>query len=499
MTDQPPPYAPFPPYAPAPPPMEPPPAPPPAMPPLAEPFLVQGEPPPPPTLPPSPPEEWPTQPWYQPPNPPTRSIPAPPGRSDDDRRRAMTAAVIGAIAVVLIGAVVLINRDDDSKLFADRSASSRSSSSSREESSTDSSGSTDSSVPTPTTEADSFDAVVEDIKAFVERERGLTFTKDVPVELAGEGEFQRRLLAEFDKEKDELLESQEVLISLGLIEPGSDLVELERALLDAGVVGFYDPETGDLVVRGTEPTPYVRQVMAHELTHALDDEHFDLDRPALDTADDETGFGFLGLVEGNARRVEDAYVESMSPQDRSQASDEQLDLLDRSPALFTLPPILITLIQEPYEQGPVFVKRLLASGGQVQLDAAFASPPTTSEQILDPSVYLRGEGAVPVATPAPDGTLSNQGVIGAFLLRELLSAGGVAGREADTAVEGWGGDAYVTWIDAQSRSCIKATFVGDTATDTAEIGTALDDWKSGSGATVDRAPDGSSVTLARCA
>jgi hypothetical protein len=476
------------------------------MPPLAEPFLVPGSPPPAPTLPPSPPEQWPTQPWYQPPNRPTPGVPAPPGRSGDDRRRALVAAAIGAVAIVLIGAIVLSNRDDDSRLLADRSSSSRSSTFSRSSDSSDSSDSagsdsteSDSSVPPPTTEPESFDAVVEDIKAFVERERGLKFTKDVPVDLAGEGDFQNRLLAEFDKEKDSLLEEQEVLVSLGLIEPGSDLVQLERELLDAGVVGFYDPETGELVVRGTDPTPYVRQVMAHELTHALDDEHFNLNRPQLDTADDETGFGFLGLVEGNARRIEDAYVESMSPQDQSKAFDEQLDLLDNAPALFTLPPILITLIQEPYEQGPVFVNALLDDGGQARLDAAFASPPSTSEQVLDPSVYLRGEGAVPVATPTPDGAQSNKGVIGAFLLRELLASGGVSGREVDTAVTGWGGDAYVTWHDDQARSCIKATFAGDTPTDTDEIATALEDWRSDSGATVDRSPDGGSVTVVRCA
>ena len=76
-----------------------------------------------------------------------------------------------------------------------------------------------------------------------------------------------------------------------------------------GVVGFYDPETDELVVRGAALTPYVRTTIAHELVHALDDQHLDLDRPEYDEADDEIGFGFSSVVEGNARRVENAYRE----------------------------------------------------------------------------------------------------------------------------------------------------------------------------------------------
>jgi hypothetical protein len=147
----------------------------------------------------------------------------------------------------------------------------------------------------------------------------------------------------------------------------------------------------------------------------------------------------------------------------------------------------------------VFVRQLLDDGGQARLDAAFANPPTTSEQVLEPTTYLRGEGALPVPAPQPDGALANKGVIGAFVLRELLASGGVSGRITDKAVEGWGGDSYVTWHDDQERSCIRATFVGDTPADTGEIADALEEWRSSSDGTVERAADGGSVTIARCA
>src|SRR5437588_512232 len=83
-----------------------------------------------------------------------------------------------------------------------------------------------------------------------------------------------------------------------------DLGAAESSLLSNGVAGFYDPTSKTLVVRGEKPTPYVRQVLVHELTHALQDQYFSINRPDLDRADDERGDGLLGLSEGDAVRVD---------------------------------------------------------------------------------------------------------------------------------------------------------------------------------------------------
>jgi hypothetical protein len=334
--------------------------------------------------------------------------------------------------------------------------------------------------------------VVLDIEHFVERERGLTFKQPVDVHLAGEGEFQTLLLQGFDKQLAGLQEQQQVLQSLGLITAADDVVADTKSLLSIGVVGFYDPETKQLVVRGAQITPYVREVLAHELTHALDDQYFDLNRPQLDTADDETSFGFTALVEGNARRIEDAYLSSLTSAEQDQAIQEQQDLLVGHPELFRLPFILLTIEQEPYEQGPVLVGALLDSGGQVRLDAAFAAPPTTSEQVLDPDKYLSGEGAVPLAAPAPDGALANQGVVGAFLWQQSL-LDSLSDTQVNKAINGWGGDSYVTWLDASGRPCLRDSFVGDSPADTDALTAAITTWAGDHGATMGTAADGAST------
>lgn len=318
---------------------------------------------------------------------------------------------------------------------------------------------------------------IEDIKAFVAEARGLPWQHDVTVELLDDEAFQDRLLALFDDEARADLEVAGLTLrALGLLPPGTDIVAAYRQLLGAGVLGFYDIETEALVVKGTEATPYVRTVIAHELTHALDDQHFELHRPDLEDATDERGFGFDALIEGDADTVERAYRRSLSAVERRQADAEELALgadLDLS----GVPPVLIESMAAPYVLGPALVDDIVEAGGRARLDEAFVAPPTTSEQLLDPARFLGGEGAVAVAPPPADGPELDRGTLGALGLAQLLgqSQALLGGAPPSAAVEGWGGDAYVLWTEGD-RACVRTTFVGDTAEDTGEIADALGRW-----------------------
>jgi hypothetical protein len=347
-------------------------------------------------------------------------------------------------------------------------------------------------------------AAVDEISGVVEAERGLAFTEPVDVELAGEGEFQRRLFDDFDEGVDELRETEILLKAFGLVEPDVDLVEAMRTLLGAGVVGFYDPETDELVVRGTALTPYVRTTIAHELTHALDDQRFDLDRPEYDDAKDEIDFGFSALVEGNARRVEDAYLAGLSDEEQRDAAAEELSLgggLD----LGDVPLVLVDLISAPYALGHDFVGQLIDDGGQEALDAAFGAPPRTSEQVIDPATYEAGEGGIEVSVPAVSGSVVDEGVAGQFLIQLVLAEGLDAGRAREAAT-GWGGDAVVAWRDGQ-RPCATLAAVGDDSGETSELRGAFEEWAAergpagtGTGPDVTIAPNGDGpVTVQACA
>jgi hypothetical protein len=311
-------------------------------------------------------------------------------------------------------------------------------------------------------------SVVPAIEAFVERERGLKFLSPVKVTALADKAFEARATALDPKEVADVHHDQEILRAMGLLAHGVDLEAVERRLTAGSVLGFYDPKTKELVVRGEKPTPYVRSVLAHELTHALDDQHFGLDRDELG---DEASAGFHALGEGNAVRIEELYRASLSPADRVLATREERV---RGLKVPRVPGVVEVLFSFPYDLGPDLVAAILRSGGQARLDAAFRDPPASTEQVIDPARYLGGDAPKAVATPPADGPALDDGEIGELLLVMMLRSG-VGDARATAAADGWAGDHYVAWREG-TRTCVRMNFVMDTPADEAELRTALAAW-----------------------
>jgi hypothetical protein len=292
-----------------------------------------------------------------------------------------------------------------------------------------------------------------EIVKFVEDHRGLKFKTPVKVTALDDVAFRQHIANGTQTAKDttNLENAAKELKALGLIDPGVDVTKAERALLSGSVVGLYDKKAKELFVRGTKATPYVREVLAHELTHGLQDQWFGLDRPQLDNASDESGEAFLGLVEGDAETIQAAYRASLPPQEQQQAADEENAIggtLDKS-----IPQVLVDILVFPYVIGPQFVSALMQAGGQARLDAAFKDPPTTTRQLLEPSVYLAGQGAVPIALPSADGPVFDKGVLGEYGLLLVLEES-FTSPQAGAAAHEWGGDQYVAW-QSGSRICVR--------------------------------------------
>ena len=331
-------------------------------------------------------------------------------------------------------------------------------------------------------------AVIAELKAFVESTRGLRFRQPVDVAVVGDAAFRRFLSGGAPAEQSDVDVANAVLRALGLLDADSQLPTGE---LDADTVaGFYDTETKELVVRGPRLTPFVRQVLVHELTHALDDQHFDLDP---DFVDDEAAMAFEALVEGNAVVVESRYLASLPDAERQAAAAEEEAAFGGAGG--RIPDIVAELGSFPYRDGPGLVAALLEAGGQGRLDAAFRSPPVSSAEVLHPERFLDGPGRASVPRVVAEGRVVDDGVLGEVILR-LVLAGSVPRDRAARAAAGWAGDRYVAW-SAGSRTCLRATVVMDNAAEAAELAAGLRAW---AGATVDpvttRPP---AVTFTRCA
>lgn len=326
------------------------------------------------------------------------------------------------------------------------------------------------------------DVMVEvcDAAFFVESFRGQPFKRFPVVEFVDDVEFENRLLSDFGEDEEELALTGDIFRSLGLIGADEDLVELFRASLEVGVVGFYRTDTEELLIKGEALDLYAESVVIHELVHAHDDQWFDLSRfddlgPGVE---DETEFGFTSVLEGNAVRVENAWRAQLTADEERQLSQQELSLFDGADldVLFAIPSVILELQYSPYQDGPVLVDAIAARAGggdvgEAAVNQAIIDPPQWGEEVLHPELYPDGDQPAAVPLPAARGKVIDSGVVGELLFRVWLG---------ERAATGWNGDRYVTWIDDQdaNRVCTAIHVAGDSDRDLDEIEEGLDAWVS---------------------
>ena len=311
---------------------------------------------------------------------------------------------------------------------------------------------------------------------FVEQHRGLKFLHPVSVQLLNDTDFQQKLNASNDTTPQQLQNEASELQALGLIGASVDLGPVETALLNTSVSGFYDPESKHLYVRGVKLTPYVQSVLVHELTHADQDQHFNIYRPQLQKTNDEQWEAFLCLLEGDAVTIQNDYLASLSTSDQNAANQEEFAAAAQIPT--DTPPVLLQLLTFPYVAGPPFVKAL-KSKGQSTLDAAFAHPPTTTQQVLHSQRYFTHDTGSTVGKPPADGSAFDDGILGEQgldLLLQEAQVNGLSTTQKDQASAAWDGDHYVAWDQTTSQHCMRIVFGARSSADNEILKNALSDY-----------------------
>ena len=336
-----------------------------------------------------------------------------------------------------------------------------------------------------------WDASVQKYVDFVEKKRDLKFKHPVYVDFLPDAEFTKKVTADADEltdeDRKEIEQSTGLLRALGLVEGDLDLFEKSNQLQGNGVIGFYSYDDERLRIRGTEITPAVESTIVHELTHALQDQTFDLGKryEELDKADDANSSaaadGFDALVEGDARRIEGKWRDSLSERERRALDkDHDKDVTDFEAGSKDIPEVLKTLAAAPYELGQAMLAVAVQQGGDRAVDDLFRSPPRTEEQQLDPwTLVADHQGFLNVPKPElADGEKAlgddDGGAFGAVGWLLVLSER-VPLEQALTAADGWGGDAYVAF-ERDGKSCLTANYRGDAPEDLAQMRTALQAW-----------------------
>ncbi|MFU8802558.1 MAG: hypothetical protein ACNA8W_02000 [Bradymonadaceae bacterium] len=379
--------------------------------------------------------------------------------------------------------------------------------------------------PVQTSEAKLLDEAAE-IGAKVGRIRGLELKEEIIKGVKNRDELREVLIEKLaEGVTDEEIEAEaKIFKRMGLFRPEIQYKQLMLDLLTEQIAGFYDQSSKELYIMKGIPQDHQRSTIAHEIFHAIQDQHFDIGRmlaPFSSEENSDFALARMALIEGDATVLMidfTLYESGVLPQDgvtsivdipmmaamlleldmqnlaaleqmvptptaEEDGGDFEMPSLQDS-VLVQAPAIIQELLVFPYVGGLRFV--IMARSGNTwdDVDAIYARAPVSTEQILHPERYFAGDWPVHIEFN-PAKALTNhkkmyETVLGEFQLRAWLNAH--LGRSADeapavidvaAAAEGWGGDRLLGWEDESGRTLITHLSSWDTPEDTLEFYEAL--------------------------
>ena len=239
-------------------------------------------------------------------------------------------------------------------------------------------------------------AILEDIEEL----RGTAYTREVRVSIADKAGF----LSYVDERVDRMttpakLRAEETVLKVfGLIDPEVDYLAAQMELLESQVGGFYDPATESFALMDSFQGGLAKIILAHELTHALDDQLYDIDG-TLDRLDGnaDAQLAYQAVVEGSGTGLMNKWMlanlgTEVTAADLAGAGEMDTAGLAEAPAAMWKPMMMV------YLRGASFLVRsdnvMVGQMGNIDPDdlhRAFTEPPRSSEQVLHPEKYW-GEG-----------------------------------------------------------------------------------------------------------
>ena len=308
-----------------------------------------------------------------------------------------------------------------------------------------------------------------DLVTVTQEIRGLSFLQAPTIIVVTPEELAARVQEGIQEDIEDVPADEALYDLLGLIDPEVDLLQLYLDLYGEQVGGYYDLETGELVVpSGEEFTEFQKATLVHELVHALTDQRFgsgDAYRELVDNDRFDEAVAFLAVTEGDATLAQVLYIQQLGLEAQQELLTELFGA--DSPVFDAAPSFIQDSLTFPYDAGLAFVQRAFEVGGFDEVNRLYVEPPVSSEQIIEPRDYQR-DMPVEVALTPPDLPgyevvyESVWGQLGFALIFDQVLGG------AEVAVDGWGGDAYVQWFDG-TEAALLLEFQGDEPADAGEM------------------------------
>jgi hypothetical protein len=276
---------------------------------------------------------------------------------------------------------------------------------------------------------------------------------------------------EDDYPPEEIAADIRVLAAFEFVPPDFDLRGLLLEMYSTQILGLYDDEeeilyivTDDGETARGDLNLMDRLTFAHEYTHGLQDSHFELDAFIdEDSLNDDEILARMSLVEGDATLAMTDYLlahrDEITPEDLAELQGAGSE--GSSAILADAPAIIVDTFEFPYSQGSQFVSALLEEGWDA-VDAAYADPPRSTEQILHPEKYLSGDEPQIINLPPLTDTLGagwylvEAETLGEFQTRLYLETRVDRATAAQAAV-GWDADRYALYAMDDSDLLVFAT------------------------------------------
>lgn len=268
-----------------------------------------------------------------------------------------------------------------------------------------------------------------------------------------------------DRDDAQRYADRRALEAFGLIPKDFPLDQFMLDVLTDQVAGLYDPKAKEFYIADWIPVDEQRDVMSHELTHALEDQSFHID-PWIKAArpNDDAELARDSVSEGTAMAAMVDYALRDQHLSVSDLPDVTLILrnsaiaeMNKDPHLAKAPNYIRDALLFPYLAGATFSQQFLKThGGWPDLKLIFENPPVSTQQILHPDLYFQGVDPQKVALPdwkslAPaDWKLLEENVMGEFGLNEILKQF-IGAERADGLSPAWDGDRYAVFEDTKTK------------------------------------------------
>jgi hypothetical protein len=308
-----------------------------------------------------------------------------------------------------------------------------------------------------------FAAAADEVLQQMSEITGLKLRTPLKKSLRSRDQIRAYVVNEMNEDKDvaERYAGQRSAEAFGLLPKAFNLDAFMVDLLTEQIAGLYDPKAHEFYVADWIPAADQKMVMAHELTHALQDQHFQIDDWAKAARpNDDAELARESVLEGSAMAAMVDYLLQGTGRSLQDLPDIDPSMLigdmESTPMLKKAPPFLKDALIFPYLDGLNFSAAVLRPKGWSALAGIFANPPVSTQQILHPALYLAGKTAPKVTVPSMDKDVGTdwskleENLMGEFGWKEVLKQ--FLGEERATPVSSkWNGDRYVVYEQKKTK------------------------------------------------